>query len=123
MGSGFSSRDLGPRPPLLRGPQRQSALQVNHPRRLCGHGSHTRLEHRAEPVGDQPRPLRSDLWPGWCDHDPYAVALRHRVNGVLIGAEINAVLAHMSEERKDTKIVQPQGSGNQSGTRPKNTAM
>ena len=36
---------------------------------------------------------------------------------VLIGAEINAVLARMTEERKDTKIVQPQGLENQGGTR------
>ncbi len=36
---------------------------------------------------------------------------------VLIGAEMNAVLARIAEERKDTKIVQPyQGSANQSGT-------
>jgi membrane protein len=42
---------------------------------------------------------------------------------VLIGAEVNAVLARMTEERKDTKIVQPQGSENQSGTRPTNTAV
>ncbi len=41
---------------------------------------------------------------------------------VLLGVKTNAVLARMTEERKDTKIVQPQGSGNQSGTRPKNTA-
>jgi membrane protein len=40
---------------------------------------------------------------------------------VLIGAEINAVLARMSEERKDTKIVQPQGSGKQSDTQLNNT--
>ncbi len=31
---------------------------------------------------------------------------------VLIGAEINAVLARMAEERKDTKLIQPQGSAN-----------
>ncbi len=42
---------------------------------------------------------------------------------VLIGAEINAVLARMTEERKDTKIVQPQASRNQGGTRPTNTAV
>jgi membrane protein len=30
---------------------------------------------------------------------------------VLIGAEVNAVLARAAEERKDTKIVQPRGSG------------
>jgi membrane protein len=33
---------------------------------------------------------------------------------VLVGAEINAVLARMAEERKDTKIVRPQGSEEQS---------
>jgi membrane protein len=42
---------------------------------------------------------------------------------VLIGAEINAVLARMTEERKDTKIVQPQALRNQGGTRPTNTAV
>lgn len=42
---------------------------------------------------------------------------------VLIGAETNTVLTRMAEERKDTKIVQPQGPGNQGGTRPKNTAV
>jgi len=41
---------------------------------------------------------------------------------VLIGAEMNAVLARMAEERKETKIVQPhQGSANQSGTQLSNT--
>ena len=40
---------------------------------------------------------------------------------VLIGAEINAVLARMAEERKDTEIIQPQGSANQSSTQISNT--
>src|SRR3712207_713159 len=40
---------------------------------------------------------------------------------VLVGAEINAVLARMTEERKDTKIVQSQGSGKQSDTQLNNT--
>ena len=35
---------------------------------------------------------------------------------VLIGAEINAVLARMVEERKGTKIVQQEASPNQNGT-------
>ena len=39
---------------------------------------------------------------------------------VLIGAEINAVLARMAEERKDTKLIQPQGSSNRSGTQLSN---
>jgi membrane protein len=42
---------------------------------------------------------------------------------VLIGAETNAVLARMTEERRGTQIVRPQGSGNQGCTRPKNTAV
>jgi membrane protein len=41
---------------------------------------------------------------------------------VLVGAEINAVLARMAEERKDIKIVQPQGSGEQSDTQLNNTS-
>ena len=40
---------------------------------------------------------------------------------VLIGAEINAVLVRTAEERKDTKIVQPQGSGKQIDTQLNNT--
>ena len=40
---------------------------------------------------------------------------------VLIGAEVNAVLARAAEERKDTKIVRPQGSGEQDDTRLNNT--
>jgi membrane protein len=32
---------------------------------------------------------------------------------VLIGAEMNAVLARMAEERKDTEIVQPESPGNE----------
>ena len=40
---------------------------------------------------------------------------------VLIGAEINAVLARMAEERKDTNIIQPQGLANRSGTQLGNT--
>jgi len=39
----------------------------------------------------------------------------------LIGAEINAVLARIAEERKDTEIIQPQGSANQSSTQISNT--
>jgi membrane protein len=40
--------------------------------------------------------------------------LRLYVTGlmVLIGAEMNAVLARMAEERRDTKLIQPQGSAN-----------
>ncbi len=34
---------------------------------------------------------------------------------VLIGAEMNAVLARIAEERKDTKLIEPQGSANQNG--------
>ncbi len=41
---------------------------------------------------------------------------------VLIGAEINAVLTRMAEERKDTKLIQPQGSSNRSGTQLSNTS-
>ena len=40
---------------------------------------------------------------------------------VLIGAEINAVLARMAEERKDAEIIQPQGSANQRSTQLSNT--
>ena len=40
---------------------------------------------------------------------------------VLVGAEENAVLARMGEERKGIKIVQPQGSGQQSDNRLSNT--
>jgi membrane protein len=40
---------------------------------------------------------------------------------VLVGAEVNAVLARMAEERKDIEIVQPQGSGEQSGTQRNST--
>lgn len=40
---------------------------------------------------------------------------------VLVGAEVNAVLARAAEERKDTKIVRPQASGGQSETQPNNT--
>jgi len=40
---------------------------------------------------------------------------------VLVGAEVNAVLARMAEERKGIGIVQPQGSGQQSDTRLSNT--
>jgi membrane protein len=40
---------------------------------------------------------------------------------VLVGAETNAVLARAAEERKDIKIVQPRGSGEQSGTQPNST--
>jgi membrane protein len=40
---------------------------------------------------------------------------------VLVGAEVNAVLARMAEERKGIRIVQPQGSGQQSDTRLSNT--
>ena len=40
---------------------------------------------------------------------------------VLVGAEVNAVLARAAEERKDTKIVRPQASGGQSETQPDNT--
>jgi hypothetical protein len=32
---------------------------------------------------------------------------------VLIGAEMNAVLARMAEERKDTEIVQAESTGNE----------
>jgi uncharacterized BrkB/YihY/UPF0761 family membrane protein len=32
---------------------------------------------------------------------------------VLIGAEMNAVLTRMAEERKDTEIVQVESSGNE----------
>ena len=39
---------------------------------------------------------------------------------VLVGAEVNAVLARAAEERKDTKIVRPQASGGQSQTQPNN---
>jgi membrane protein len=40
---------------------------------------------------------------------------------VLVGAEVNAVLARAAEERKDTQIVRPQGSGERSDTPPNNT--
>lgn len=40
---------------------------------------------------------------------------------VLVGAEVNAVLARAAEERKDTKIVRPQASGGQNQTQPNNT--
>ena len=40
---------------------------------------------------------------------------------VLVGAEVNAVLARAAEERKDTKIVQPQGSEEQSDMQLNNT--
>jgi membrane protein len=42
---------------------------------------------------------------------------------VLIGAEINAVLARAAEERKDVTIVQPQGSEKKSDARPSNTTV
>jgi membrane protein len=41
---------------------------------------------------------------------------------VLIGAEMNAVLARMAEERKDTDIIQPQGSKNQDNTQLSNAS-
>jgi membrane protein len=40
---------------------------------------------------------------------------------VLVGAEVNAVLTRAAEERKDTEIVRPQGSGEQNDTRLNNT--
>src|SRR5918997_880540 len=40
---------------------------------------------------------------------------------VLIGAEINAVLARAAEQRKDITIVRPQGSGDQGDTQPNGT--
>ncbi len=40
---------------------------------------------------------------------------------VLVGAEVNAVLVRTAEERKDTKIVRPQGSTEQNDTRLNNT--
>lgn len=40
---------------------------------------------------------------------------------VLVGAETNAVLARAAEERKDIKIVQPRGSGEESGTQRNST--
>ena len=40
---------------------------------------------------------------------------------VLVGAEVNAVLARAAEERKDTKIVRPQASEEQSGTQRNST--
>ena len=40
---------------------------------------------------------------------------------VLVGAVVNAVLARAAEERKDMKIVQPKGSGEESDTRFSNT--
>lgn len=39
---------------------------------------------------------------------------------VLVGAEVNAVLARAAEERKDTMIVRPQSSEGQSETQPNN---
>jgi uncharacterized BrkB/YihY/UPF0761 family membrane protein len=40
---------------------------------------------------------------------------------VLVGAEANAVLAQAAEERKDIRIVQPQGSGDRGDTLPNST--
>jgi membrane protein len=40
---------------------------------------------------------------------------------VLVGAEVNAVLARAAEEQKDTKLVRPQGSEEQSGTQHNST--
>jgi membrane protein len=40
---------------------------------------------------------------------------------VLVGAEVNAVLARAAEERRDTTIVMPEGSAGQSDTQPNNT--
>ena len=40
---------------------------------------------------------------------------------VLIGAEVNAVLARTAEERKHIKIVQPQGSGKESSNKRNST--
>jgi membrane protein len=39
---------------------------------------------------------------------------------VLVGAEVNAVLARAAEELRDTTIVMPQGSAGQSDTQPNN---
>jgi membrane protein len=39
---------------------------------------------------------------------------------VLVGAEVNAVLARAAEEQKDTKIVRPQGSEEQTDTQLNN---
>lgn len=41
---------------------------------------------------------------------------------VLIGAEMNAVLARMAEERKDINIIQAQGSANPGGAQLTNTS-
>jgi hypothetical protein len=35
---------------------------------------------------------------------------------VLVGAEVNAALARAAEERKETKIVRPPGTGEQTDT-------
>jgi len=40
---------------------------------------------------------------------------------VLVGAEVNAVLARTAEERKDIKIVKPQGSGKESSVKRNST--
>jgi membrane protein len=50
LGVGVCSGDLGSHRPLLRSPERQGALQMDHSRRICGHDPGPRRERGAEPL-------------------------------------------------------------------------
>ncbi|CAA9510843.1 MAG: Ribonuclease BN, partial [uncultured Rubrobacteraceae bacterium] len=82
LGVRLRGGDGGPQRPLLPGPRRQRAVQVDHTRRLRRHGPHVRRERRFELLRLQARQLRPDLRPAGRRHRLYALALRHGPHGV-----------------------------------------